>query len=75
MERRTLTVKEMCQTLGIGTTLGYQLIREGKIRGLRLGHTLRIPDDELERILRDPPDWLSAGPEDPTEDTRAKGPG
>ena len=39
----TLRVKELMLILGIGRNTAYELIRCGKIHGIRIGKQLRIP--------------------------------
>ncbi len=39
----TLRVKELMPILGIGRNTAYELIRCGKIHGIRIGKQLRIP--------------------------------
>lgn len=38
--------------LGIGRNTAYELVRSGKIRGIRVGKQIRIPKDEVQRFLR-----------------------
>ena len=38
-----MNVEEMCTALSISTTTGYKLLREGKINGMKVGRTYRIP--------------------------------
>lgn len=37
------TVPQYCRTMGIGLSLGYSLVRDGKIPSRRLGRLIRIP--------------------------------
>lgn len=39
----TLRVEELMPILGIGRNTAYELIRCGKINGIRIGKQLRIP--------------------------------
>ena len=39
----TLRVEELMPILGIGRNTAYELIRCGKIHGIRMGKQLRIP--------------------------------
>ncbi len=39
----TLRVEELMPILGIGRNTAYELIRCGKIHGIRIGKQLRIP--------------------------------
>lgn len=43
-----LTVEEAVELLGIGRTLGWRLVQEGKLPSVRLGRCVRMPKQELE---------------------------
>lgn len=43
-----LTVEEAVDLLGIGRTLGWRLVQEGKLPSVRLGRCVRVPRQELE---------------------------
>ncbi|MGH2460971.1 MAG: excisionase family DNA-binding protein [Chloroflexota bacterium] len=70
-----MTVSEVAQRIRVSPELVRRWLREGRLRGVRLGGTRlgwRIPDDEVERFL------LAAGlnvlpslPADPAIGTRA----
>lgn len=47
----TLRVEELMPILGIGRNTAYELVRSGKIRGVRVGKQIRIPKDEVQRFL------------------------
>ena len=47
-----LRVEELMPILGIGRNTAYELVRSGKIRGIRVGKQIRIPKDEVQRFLR-----------------------
>ena len=49
--RSTLTPSEAFARLGVGRTLGYQLIARGQIPSLRLGRRVLIPAAQFERLL------------------------
>ena len=38
-----MNVEEMCTALSISTKTGYKLLKEGKISGMKVGRTYRIP--------------------------------
>ena len=38
-----MNVEEMCNALSISTKTGYKLLKEGKINGMKVGRTYRIP--------------------------------
>ncbi len=46
-----LSVDEVAQTLEVGKSLAYALIRSGRLRSLRVGHKIRIPRSALEEFL------------------------
>lgn len=52
MERRTLTVPEVAETLGISTDSVYLAIRRGEIPALRLGRRLLVPREAIDRLLQ-----------------------
>lgn len=51
--RVLLTVSEAAQRLGVGRTLMYQLLNEGRIRSMHVGRLRRIPVDALEAFVAD----------------------
>lgn len=46
-----LTVGQVSEILGIGRNKAYEIVRAGKIRSVRIGHTIRIPKDSLTEYL------------------------
>jgi len=50
----TISVDEAARVLGIGRSLCYDMVREGKIPSLRFGNRIVIPRHALERLLSDP---------------------
>jgi excisionase family DNA binding protein len=54
LERRTYTVKEAAQVLGVGRNAVYGLVHSGQLGVLRLGphgYRMLIPQDAIERLL------------------------
>ena len=51
-ERMTATVEEAAQPLGIGRTLAYQLVHDGRLPSIRLGRRVLIPRTEIQRLLQ-----------------------
>lgn len=49
--RRAISVEEAAIQLGIGRSLAYELVREGKLRSVRAGHRVLIPIAALEEFL------------------------
>jgi len=48
-----LTVADLCQLLGIGRTLAYQLIAEHTIPAVRIGRAVRVRKADIEEWLED----------------------
>lgn len=53
-----LTPEEVAQQLKVGVTEIMSLIKEGKLRAIRIGSNIRIPEPELEKL----PVTCAAGP-------------
>ena len=51
MPRKLLKVAEATAELQIGRTLLYDLINRGEIQVVRLGRAVRIPRDELDKLI------------------------
>ena len=47
-----LTIEEMSNALGISTKTGYQLLKENKIKNLKVGRSYRVPKAHLLVYLR-----------------------
>lgn len=47
-----LKVHQVCAELGIGRTKAYQLFQSGQIQVRRIGRSIRVHRDELERFAR-----------------------
>lgn len=45
-----LWIAEAAELLSISRSSLYQLVASGEVRGVRLGRTVRIPQQELERL-------------------------
>lgn len=54
LERRTYTVREAAQVLGLGRNATYSAIYRGEVPALRLGRRIVVPMDALHRLLDDP---------------------
>ena len=48
-----LTVADLCEVLGIGRTLAYQLIAERTIPAVRIGHAIRVRKADVEEWLEE----------------------
>lgn len=53
--RRTFTVPEVAQILGVGRSTAYALVRSGEIRALRFGARLVVTHAEVDRMLGEDP--------------------
>ncbi len=42
-----LTVDELAKVLRIGRNAAYQLVKDGLVRGIRVGRTIRIPCEAI----------------------------
>lgn len=51
--RLSVTVREASQSLGIGQTNFYKLVRSGKIRTFKIGRRTLILTEELSRFVAD----------------------
>lgn len=47
----TLTIEDACEMSGLGRTLLYSLMEQGKLRYLKVGKRRLIPRRELQRLL------------------------
>jgi excisionase family DNA binding protein len=50
--RLLLTVEEAAHQLGIGRTLMYALVKDGKVESIHIGRLRRVPADALPRYLQ-----------------------
>jgi excisionase family DNA binding protein len=46
-------VKQFCDSVGLGKTKFYELVRAGKIRTIVIGGRRLVPADEAERLVRE----------------------
>ena len=51
-EKKTYTVQEIMQILGIGKNAAYQLVAEQQFKSVRIGNSLRISKESFD-------DWLN----------------
>jgi excisionase family DNA binding protein len=45
------TIPTACNRLGIGRTLLYDLLKQGKLKSIKLGNRTLIPESELQRLI------------------------
>jgi excisionase family DNA binding protein len=50
-QRKTLSVGEAAEALGIGRTLAYEAVRRGEIPTIRIGRRLLVPRGGLDQLL------------------------
>ena len=50
-ERRALSVDEAALQLGVGRSLAWKLVNEGRLRSIRAGHRVLIPVAALTEFL------------------------
>ena len=51
MDRLLYTVEEAAQTLGLGRTKAYDLIKSGELASVRIGRSRRIPSEALTAFI------------------------
>ena len=52
-EREWITLRDMQQVLGIGSTKAYELVASGEVPSVRIGRAIRISRKELEHWLEE----------------------
>lgn len=62
-EKRTFTVPEAAEQLGVSAWSLYERIRNEDFPHLRLGRRLLIPKDAIDALCKAPPDSAPAGAE------------
>jgi len=50
---RMYTIREVCARLGLAYITVWQWVRQGKIKAVRVGGRIRIPESELKRMVRE----------------------
>lgn len=50
-ERRTYTVSEIAQLLGISPTAAYELVKEGRFKSVRIGTSIRVSKKSFDKWL------------------------
>ncbi|SMO61070.1 transcriptional regulator, AlpA family [Balnearium lithotrophicum] len=53
MEKKLLTVKEACEYLSISKATLYKLIKEGKIKPVKIGKSTRFDRQDLDRLVEE----------------------
>ena len=51
MENSLLTINEICSILRIGKTKAYELIKQKKIKSIKIGKKIIIPSSELNNYI------------------------
>ncbi len=52
VERQGYNVSESARIVGVGRTTMHKMIREGRIRPIKIGARTIVPRSEIDRILR-----------------------
>ena len=47
-----LSVKDLCEILGIGKNTAYRLLKNGEIKSIRIGNKYKIPKEYLLGYLK-----------------------
>lgn len=50
--RQALTVREVCDALGVGQTHVYKLFQTGQLPRIKLGRCTRVPAEAVARLAR-----------------------
>ncbi len=67
MTTEVLTVSELSTRLRIGRSSAYRLVKDGMIRSVRIGRTIRVPETAVQEFLSGARgDVVSQKPNDPT---------
>ena len=51
MTTKLLTIDDLCQTLGIGKTTAYQLVKQ--MKHVKIGRRILVPEEDLEAYIRE----------------------
>jgi excisionase family DNA binding protein len=51
--RLAFRVRSFCESVGIGRTKFYELVRDGKIETVIIGGCRLVPADEAQRLVRE----------------------
>jgi excisionase family DNA binding protein len=51
MERRTRTITEAAELIGVGRSAAYEAARTGDLPTIKIGHRILVPVAALERML------------------------
>ena len=46
-----LSVKQLCEILGIGKNTAYRLLQGGEIKSIKIGKVYKIPKKEVRRYI------------------------
>lgn len=49
-----LSVNQLIDVLNIGRNTAYELIRNGRIKCIRVGHQIRVPKEAIQNFLQEP---------------------
>lgn len=52
MNTELITVKELCEILGIGSTLAYRMLKLKEIPSTKIGNKIVIRKEDVEKYIR-----------------------
>jgi len=58
IREKFLNTREVAEILGTGQEYVRQLLREGKIKGVKVGRKWKIPENEIKRIAKGVENWV-----------------
>ncbi len=53
MEKRLLTVKEVCEYLNVSKPTVYRLIKEGKLKPIKIGKATRFEKEDIDKFINE----------------------
>jgi hypothetical protein len=51
IQQTTVTIKQLCKSVGFSRSTLHRAIASNKIRVIRYGRSVRIPSDEAQKII------------------------
>jgi len=58
VRERYLNTKEVAEMLAVGQEYLRQLLREGKIKGVKVGKRWKIKESDIEELVRGVKNWI-----------------
>lgn len=69
-DRQLYTVPEAMELTGLGRSTLYKYLREGKLKGVRMGKVWRISDAALRKFSREGVPWKRKSADGETDTTK-----